>query len=75
MQLDIKPFTEWKVWLALEKEDVLGCVGFIEKKENEADWLSSLEKGRPDDRVDKKIEREKTCLVKPQKGPTLDSPP
>ncbi len=32
---------EWKVWLALEKERALGCVGFIEKKEVETDLLAA----------------------------------
>jgi predicted GNAT family acetyltransferase len=32
---------EWKVWLALEKDEALGCVGFVEKKENETDMLAS----------------------------------
>jgi ribosomal protein S18 acetylase RimI-like enzyme len=34
---------EWKVWLALENEDVLGCAGFVEKKEDDADMLVAPE--------------------------------
>jgi ribosomal protein S18 acetylase RimI-like enzyme len=33
--------SEWKVWLALEEEEVLGCVGFVDKKEEDADMLAA----------------------------------
>lgn len=32
---------EWKVWLALEDGEVLGCAGFVEKKVNDADMLAA----------------------------------
>lgn len=32
---------EWKVWLALENEEALGCVGFVQKKEEDADLLAA----------------------------------
>jgi hypothetical protein len=32
---------EWKVWLALEKEEVHGCVGFVGKKEEDNDMLAA----------------------------------
>ena len=32
--------SEWKVWLALEKGEALGCVGFLEKKEDDTDMLA-----------------------------------
>jgi ribosomal protein S18 acetylase RimI-like enzyme len=32
---------EWKVWLALDKEESLGCAGFVEKKEDETDMLAA----------------------------------
>jgi ribosomal protein S18 acetylase RimI-like enzyme len=32
---------EWKVWLALEDGEALGCAGFVEKKEDDADMLAA----------------------------------
>jgi ribosomal protein S18 acetylase RimI-like enzyme len=32
---------EWKVWLALEKNEILGCVGFIKKVEDDGDMFAA----------------------------------
>ncbi len=32
---------EWKVWLALEKDEAFGCAGFVEKKEDDTDMLAA----------------------------------
>jgi len=32
---------EWKVWLALEDGEALGCAGFVEKKEGDDDMLAA----------------------------------